>query len=284
MTSRNLTGIERYDAPAGVWGALKATAQAIADQMRIAEAPVLLFRTNKPDGFDCPGCAWPDKAHTSTFQFCENGAKAVTWEATKKRVTPAFFAAHTVTELLTWSDHDLEDAGRLTHPRRHAAGRQRADLPWRHLAPQRRPQGDRDDLQDRMRQGGLGRHPHGGILHRLRHADERPSEPVDQPPAGAGHQAAQYQYRQAPRAAGGLHALQEGFGADDVVQAVAVRHMLHRVQQHAQQHAAQSGGQAGEEDGEQKPPMRARWGVSRRFIHAWIGSCRGGGQRPAFGG
>ncbi|MGE8674122.1 MAG: FdhF/YdeP family oxidoreductase [Achromobacter kerstersii] len=116
MKSRNLTGIQRYDAPAGGWGALKATAQAVADQMRIAEAPVLLLRTNKPDGFDCPGCAWPDKAHTSTFQFCENGAKAVTWEATKKRVTPDFFAAHTVTELLTWSDHDLEDAGRLTHP------------------------------------------------------------------------------------------------------------------------------------------------------------------------
>ncbi|MCG2602484.1 MAG: FdhF/YdeP family oxidoreductase [Achromobacter sp.] len=121
MTSRNLTGIQRYDAPAGGWGALKATAQAIADQMRIAEAPVLLFRTNKPDGFDCPGCAWPDKAHTSTFQFCENGAKAVTWEATRKRVTPEFFAAHTVTELLTWSDHDLEDAGRLTHPLRYDA-------------------------------------------------------------------------------------------------------------------------------------------------------------------
>lgn len=117
----NLTGIQRYDAPAGGWGALKATAQAVADQMRIAEAPVLLLRTNKPDGFDCPGCAWPDKAHTSTFQFCENGAKAVTWEATKKRVTPDFFAAHTVTELLTWSDHKLEDAGRLTHPLRYDA-------------------------------------------------------------------------------------------------------------------------------------------------------------------
>lgn len=121
MKSRNLIGIERYDAPAGGWGALKATAQAVADQMRIAEAPVLLLRTNKPDGFDCPGCAWPDKAHTSTFQFCENGAKAVTWEATKKRVTPDFFAAHTVTELLTWSDHDLENAGRLTHPMRYNA-------------------------------------------------------------------------------------------------------------------------------------------------------------------
>ncbi|WP_313623857.1 FdhF/YdeP family oxidoreductase [Achromobacter sp.] len=116
MTQSKPTGIRRYDAPAGGWGALKATAQAVADQMRIAEAPALLLRTNKPDGFDCPGCAWPDKAHTSTFQFCENGAKAVTWEATRKRVTPAFFAAHTVTELLDWSDHDLENAGRLTHP------------------------------------------------------------------------------------------------------------------------------------------------------------------------
>ncbi len=116
MTQRKPTGIHRYDAPAGGWGALKATAQAVATQMRIAEAPALLLRTNKPDGFDCPGCAWPDKAHTSTFQFCENGAKAATWEATRKRVTPEFFAAHPVAELLTWSDHDLENAGRLTHP------------------------------------------------------------------------------------------------------------------------------------------------------------------------
>ncbi len=116
MTQDKPAGIRPYDAPAGGWGALKATAQAVANQMRIAEAPALLLRTNKPDGFDCPGCAWPDKAHTSTFQFCENGAKAVTWEATRKRVTPEFFAAHPVAELLTWSDHDLENAGRLTHP------------------------------------------------------------------------------------------------------------------------------------------------------------------------
>ena len=72
----------------------------------------MLFRS----GFDCPGCAWPDKDHTSTFQFCENGAKAVTWEATKKRVTPEFFAEHTVTELFQQSDYELENHGRLTHP------------------------------------------------------------------------------------------------------------------------------------------------------------------------
>jgi len=80
------------------------------------KAPITLLRTNQPDGFDCPGCAWPDKEHRSTFQFCENGAKAVTWEATNKRVTPEFFASNTVTSLLKLSDYELEDMGRLTHP------------------------------------------------------------------------------------------------------------------------------------------------------------------------
>ena len=83
--------------------------------METIEAPIVLMRTNQPDGFDC-GCAWPDKEHKSTFQFCENGAKAVTWEATTKRVTPEFFAANTVSSLLRMSDYELENMGRLTHP------------------------------------------------------------------------------------------------------------------------------------------------------------------------
>ncbi|MGV1756927.1 FdhF/YdeP family oxidoreductase [Rhizobium sp. A22-96] len=116
VQKREVPGIRPYNSPAGGWGALKATAKAVRNQMDVTEAPGLLLRTNKPTGFDCPGCAWPDKEHTSTFQFCENGAKAVTWEATNKRVTPDFFAEHTVSELLTWSDYDLENSGRLTHP------------------------------------------------------------------------------------------------------------------------------------------------------------------------
>jgi anaerobic selenocysteine-containing dehydrogenase len=112
---RNVPGIRDYDSPAGGWGALRATANAVREQMRVTKSPLLL-RTNKPDGFDCPGCAWPDKDYNSTFQFCENGAKAVTWEATKRRVTPEFFSAHPVSELLQWSDHRLESEGRLTHP------------------------------------------------------------------------------------------------------------------------------------------------------------------------
>src|SRR6516165_7842709 len=106
---RAVPGVKPYKNAAGGWGALRATALAVRAQMDLAEAPGLLLRTNKPAGFDCPGCAWPDKAHSSTFQFCENGAKAVTWEATKKRTTPEFFAAHTVTELLGWSDRKLAD-------------------------------------------------------------------------------------------------------------------------------------------------------------------------------
>ncbi len=113
---REVPGIRPYDGPAGGWGALKATAQAVRQQMEVVEAPVVLLRTNQPAGFDCPGCAWPDKEHRSTFQFCENGAKAVTWEATSKRVTPEFFARRTVASLLELSDYELENFGRLTHP------------------------------------------------------------------------------------------------------------------------------------------------------------------------
>ncbi|WP_313493397.1 FdhF/YdeP family oxidoreductase [Stenotrophomonas sp.] len=116
MTEKDIPGIRNYDAPAGGWGALRATAKAISEQMAAPEAAITLFRTNKPEGFDCPGCAWPDRKHTSTFQFCENGAKAVTWEATKKRVTPEFFASNTVSSLLEMTDYQLEDQGRLTHP------------------------------------------------------------------------------------------------------------------------------------------------------------------------
>ncbi|VVE64853.1 CbbBc protein [Pandoraea captiosa] len=113
---REVPGIRPYDGPAGGWGALRATATAVRQQMESFEAPIVLMRTNQPTGFDCPGCAWPDKEHRSTFQFCENGAKAVTWEATTKRVTPEFFAQHTVSSLLAMSDYELEDFGRLTHP------------------------------------------------------------------------------------------------------------------------------------------------------------------------
>ncbi|HEX2841590.1 FdhF/YdeP family oxidoreductase [Hyphomicrobium sp.] len=113
---RQADGIERYTGPAGGWGALKAVAKALNNEMAVSREVRGLFQMNQPTGFDCPGCAWPDPRHTSSFEFCENGAKAVAWEATSKRTTPEFFAAHTATELWEWSDYALEGEGRLTHP------------------------------------------------------------------------------------------------------------------------------------------------------------------------
>lgn len=117
----NREGISPYDGPAGGWGALRAVARAVRQQMGVSTHSKALLEMNQPDGFDCPGCAWPDPRHTSSFEFCENGAKAVTWEATVKRVEPAFFAKHRVSELWRWSDHQIEDAGRLTVPLRYDA-------------------------------------------------------------------------------------------------------------------------------------------------------------------
>ena len=108
--------LRRYDEPAGGWGALKALGEHLVEQKIPLKGAETLLRMNQPEGFDCPGCAWPDPKHTSSFEFCKNGGKAVAWEATAKRCTPEFFAAHTVTELSGWSDYELEMVGRLTHP------------------------------------------------------------------------------------------------------------------------------------------------------------------------
>ncbi|OAK59306.1 CbbBc protein [Variovorax paradoxus] len=116
MTRSADAGIRQYEHPAGGWDALGAVAKAIHGQMSAVSGTRIMLRNNQPDGFDCPGCAWPDPKHTSAFEFCENGAKAVTWEATRKRATPEVFQRHTVSELLGWRDHDIEDLGRLTHP------------------------------------------------------------------------------------------------------------------------------------------------------------------------
>jgi molybdopterin-dependent oxidoreductase alpha subunit len=108
-----------YNPPAGGWGALRATANALREQSVALKGSKTLLSMNQPDGFDCPGCAWPDPRHTSSFEFCENGAKAVSWELTKRRVTREFFAAHTVRQLEQESDYWLEEQGRLTEPMRY---------------------------------------------------------------------------------------------------------------------------------------------------------------------
>ena len=105
---------------AGGAEALIATTRRLAEDGGALGARALLS-INQPDGFDCPGCAWPEPEDASRLEFCENGAKAVSFEATNKRTTPAFFSEHTVSELREWSDRALEAEGRLTHPVRYDA-------------------------------------------------------------------------------------------------------------------------------------------------------------------
>jgi molybdopterin-dependent oxidoreductase alpha subunit len=110
---------EPYDSPAGGWGALHATARVLREQSIAIKGSRALLSMNQPHGFDCPGCAWPDPKHTSSFEFCENGAKAVSFELTKRKATRAFFAAYSVSELAKHSDYWLEEQGRLTEPMRY---------------------------------------------------------------------------------------------------------------------------------------------------------------------
>ncbi|MFD8258812.1 FdhF/YdeP family oxidoreductase [Streptomyces griseoluteus] len=85
-------------------------------QMGVRRTALTLLRVNQKDGFDCPGCAWPEPEHRHMAEFCENGAKAVAEEATLRRVTPEFFAAHPVADLAGRSGYWLGQQGRLTHP------------------------------------------------------------------------------------------------------------------------------------------------------------------------
>lgn len=108
--------VEKYTHPAAGWGALKNVVIHLVKNKVPGKGALTLLSQNQPDGFDCPGCAWPDREHASTFEFCENGVKAVAAEATSKRVGPDFFTAHTVESLMSQTDFELEDHGRLTHP------------------------------------------------------------------------------------------------------------------------------------------------------------------------
>ncbi|WP_217197614.1 FdhF/YdeP family oxidoreductase [Streptomyces buecherae] len=85
-------------------------------QMGVRRTALTLLKVNQKDGFDCPGCAWPEPDKRHTAEFCENGAKAVAEEATLRRVTPEFFAAHPVADLATRSGYWLGQQGRLTEP------------------------------------------------------------------------------------------------------------------------------------------------------------------------
>ncbi|MFD9126194.1 FdhF/YdeP family oxidoreductase [Kitasatospora sp. NPDC059571] len=102
-------------AAAGVPAVLHSLRMA-GEQMGVRRTLATLRKVNQPDGFDCPGCAWPEPDRTHTAEFCENGAKAVAEEATERRITADFFAAHPVPELAQRSGYWLGQQGRLTEP------------------------------------------------------------------------------------------------------------------------------------------------------------------------
>ena len=110
---------EAYPYSSGGWGSLKAVAKILSQEKVALKDSTVLLRQNKPDGFMCVSCSWAKPADPHTFEFCESGAKATAWDTTAKRVTHDFFDVHPVSELLTWHDHDLEEAGRLTEPLRY---------------------------------------------------------------------------------------------------------------------------------------------------------------------
>jgi molybdopterin-dependent oxidoreductase alpha subunit len=113
------TTVPRLERPSTVAGGVPAvlsTTRYLRRETTLGTGLKVLRTINQVEGFDCPSCAWPDPEHRSVVEFCENGARAVLDEATKKRVGPEFFAQHSVTDLLQQSDAWLNAQGRITQP------------------------------------------------------------------------------------------------------------------------------------------------------------------------
>ena len=112
----NLKVGKRKHKAAGI-EAITKSMEHIARESGLVRGNQILLQLNQKDGFDCPGCAWPDPSdNRSRFEYCENGAKAVAEETTLARVTPEFFAQHSLSEIASWDDLKIGKSGRLTHP------------------------------------------------------------------------------------------------------------------------------------------------------------------------
>ncbi|SMD38097.1 oxidoreductase alpha (molybdopterin) subunit [Reichenbachiella faecimaris] len=112
--------LKYHDAPERAVGlpAISSTMKHISEEMGIIDGLKVLNKMNQHGGFDCPGCAWPDPDyHRSALgEYCENGAKAIAEEATKKRADANFFRQHSVEEMSCWSDFQIGKSGRITEP------------------------------------------------------------------------------------------------------------------------------------------------------------------------
>ena len=114
------TGIELTDIPKSAVGvkAIKSSLNHVVGEVGLVKGIKLLKNLNQKNGFDCPGCAWPDPDEKRAFlaEYCENGAKAVAEEATKNRVSPMFFSTYSVPNLAKLSDYEIGKKGRITQP------------------------------------------------------------------------------------------------------------------------------------------------------------------------
>lgn len=102
---------------AGGVGAVVSSLEHVFGEVGVVEGTKTLLKLNQFNGFDCPGCAWPDPdEHRSVVEFCENGAKAVAEEATVERCDAEFFRKHAVSEMRQWTDYEIGKSGRITQP------------------------------------------------------------------------------------------------------------------------------------------------------------------------
>jgi len=108
-----------YTSASGGWGSAHSVLNILWREQTLINGTRALTKQNKPKGFACVSCAWAKPGDPHALEFCENGAKATAWELTALRSSPDFFAAHSLSELRGWTDYQLEQHGRLTHPLRY---------------------------------------------------------------------------------------------------------------------------------------------------------------------
>src|SRR3954469_11535595 len=113
--------------------AVLSSARHVFGEMDLARGIKALMALNQKDGYDCPGCAWPDPddERSSLGEYCENGIKAIAEEAQKKKLTAGFFKKHSVEEIGSWTDFEIGKQGRLTQPMiLHKGAIHYQPLPW----------------------------------------------------------------------------------------------------------------------------------------------------------
>ena len=98
--------------------ALFATAKAVLREAGLWRGLKALRHVNREGGFDCPSCAWPDPDddRSQLGEYCENGAKAVAEEATRKKLAGEFFSSNPVHDLSLLTDHEIGKKGRIAQP------------------------------------------------------------------------------------------------------------------------------------------------------------------------